>query len=183
MLESLTEEEANYLLEVIDGGEAVYVEASKQFDSPNYQRQSAFRWTHLRDHADIIHRVLETADLSQNHLSWNWPKGRLEANETTFECAARELLEETGVDLGLLDVDIGEPFCMKSITDQGRELYDNIYPVECEYVDQKIVIQDHEAADARWAPIEVVESIHEHYNDNWSEVEIRDRGRRWSERE
>ena len=180
MLEAITEQEAAYLIKVFEGGELAYIEASKEFDSPNYQRQSIFRWPHLRDHEDLIRRVLATADLSRNFLTWNWPKGRLEANESTLECAIRELHEETGIDLNLLDAEIGLMTCMKSITIQGRELYDNIYQVSVDYVDQDIVIQTHEAADVRWVSAQTVNLIHEHYTDDWHEVEVRDRSRRWT---
>lgn len=40
---------------------------------------------------------------SHGEHSWQFPGGHLEAGETVLECAARELREETGLDIGVAE--------------------------------------------------------------------------------
>ena len=56
----------------------------------------------MAESKNYILEIINKLDLSNNQLSWTWPKGRLYSsilNETPFECAKREFSEEVEIDL------------------------------------------------------------------------------------
>lgn len=66
---------------------------------------------------NIISSLLDTFDLSQNTLSWNYPKGRLNISskkEIPLECAKREFTEEVEIILPL-PLFISETYLVENI--------------------------------------------------------------------
>ncbi|MGL5357031.1 MAG: NUDIX hydrolase [Cetobacterium sp.] len=62
---------------------------------------------HKRAGGVIIHRKKKQVLLVQSRgVFWGFPKGSVEEGETLLECAKREILEETSIDLDDLDLSI-----------------------------------------------------------------------------
>ena len=76
---------------------------------------------------------------------WSFPKGHVEAGETDMDTAVREVLEETGLHIRLLD-----GFCEKSTyTIQGR-IDKTVLIFLATTTDTRTVIQESEIEDYLW---------------------------------
>jgi 8-oxo-dGTP pyrophosphatase MutT (NUDIX family) len=90
----------------------------------------------------------------RNGQYWGFPKGHANANESEKECAARELLEETNLEiLEWLD---GPNFEEKyQFMHQGKH-YQKTVVYYLAYVTKEANIDKQEVIDGRWVPIEKV---------------------------
>ncbi len=70
----------------------------------------------------MLHRIKKKNDINEG--KWIAPGGHCENGESPEECAAREVLEETGYKVKHLNFRGIVTFYSKTITDDRRELYD-----------------------------------------------------------
>lgn len=106
-----------------------------------------------------------------NNPEWGFPKGRKNENETSIECAKRELQEETGIyeNMYYMDTTI-DPFVEEFIGTNGLK-YINIFYVafvnsSCqEFLDEKNKYQIREVSQIQWLSTKKANSqirYHEH---------------------
>lgn len=82
-------------------------------------------------------------------LLWQFPGGSIEDDESVEEAVVRELKEETGVDVKVLEI-IGErvhPYTKKHMT-----------YIACEYVGGELKVNDDDLEKAEWAKISELRS-------------------------
>ena len=89
----------------------------------------SFKWSVPTFGAVLFDSRLEQVVLVRSlRGSWGFPKGKLQEEETGVECAAREVLEETGISIGrLINPEcfitaelFGRPVCLYIVTGFGR---------------------------------------------------------------
>lgn len=86
---------------------------------------------------------------------WAFPKGHADADETPFETASRELLEETN--LQIVKVLLEEPFVEQyTFRWEGKLIFKTVTYFAAE-VKGKVVLQADEVADSTWVPLEDIE--------------------------
>lgn len=78
---------------------------------------------------------------------WGFPKGHLEADETSEQAAVREVEEETGIKAGILDK-IGESKYI--ITMGGEKINKTVIIYLMNYISGEPVPQESEVAAVRW---------------------------------
>ncbi|HLD12562.1 MAG TPA: NUDIX hydrolase [Candidatus Nanoarchaeia archaeon] len=88
--------------------------------------------------------------IQEDNLSWVFPGGRLQSEETEKEAVIREVLEETGI-----------------LCSPTRKLGERIHPNTrksicywvCDYTSGEISLRDPEITDAQWVQPQRIESI------------------------
>ncbi len=82
---------------------------------------------------------------------WAFPKGHPEPGETAIECATRELLEETGLEVVQILRD--GPFIEHYTFDMKGRHIDKTVKYFAARVSGSIKVQEEELLDCRWVPI------------------------------
>lgn len=145
-----------------------YQELAPAFFDPKYHDNLWVAWERILTVRTPILVALLTTDHQHNRLTWNWPKGRPEPGETSLQCALRELTEETGVDLGMYDLQVISTYLADRTTDSNRRLLHHITLVEVPYCDAEFDIQTDEVACAAWFDQNQLLAYHEHNEGDWT---------------
>lgn len=102
LLSSITDFEKEYIVSCLDNPDTFFENLYlKELDL----EQDGLSYAKLRFNESIPHILilLPLLNLSNNHLEWTWPKGRLQffqdnsTRETPFDCAKREFFEEVEI--------------------------------------------------------------------------------------
>jgi len=88
------------------------------------------------------------------HKGWEFPKGHLEAGETSAQAALREVEEETGV-RGEIIEKAGK--CEYFYYDSGEKVFKTVNYFFVKYLDEGEATTAFEVSDRIWLPIEGVE--------------------------
>lgn len=101
LLSCITENEASIIKECLNRD---FLFFSKIYlEELNLNKDGLFyAYFRIKELESIIFNLLLKLDLSNNQLSWNWPKGRINSTdnkESCFDCAKREFIEETEINL------------------------------------------------------------------------------------
>lgn len=101
LLSCITENEASIIKECLSRD---FLFFSKIYlEELNLNKDGLFyAYFRIKELESIIFNLLLKLDLSNNQLSWNWPKGRINSTnnkESCFDCAKREFIEETEINL------------------------------------------------------------------------------------
>ena len=101
---------------------------------------------------------------------WCFPKGHQEKNESDIETALREVKEEIGVDVEIID---SQPIVVEHPTSKGKKVI--LFFLAKPKVDQKIVLQDDEIDHADWIKFGDVEQLltYEHYKIAWKQAQLK----------
>lgn len=100
ILPYITSEEATIITKCINFGPMIFKDI--YFELGLSTEELEYALIRMAEMRNIILELLPKLDLTNNYLSWNWPKGRLNISpnkEIPFECAKREFLEETELSL------------------------------------------------------------------------------------
>ena len=92
-----------------------------------------------------------------NKDRWGIPKGHQHRGETLTECALREILEETGVEVTLGErlIDVGTVY-----RDEDKTVVSYLSRPVNPCAEPTALGPDSEVADARWFPIDALPEIH-----------------------
>jgi 8-oxo-dGTP pyrophosphatase MutT (NUDIX family) len=159
LLSNITIEELDILKRGVSGGPAAFTDI---YVNELGLDKSGLEYATLRmvASANIIKELVESIDVSDNSLTWNWPKGRLQYDdkvslkETPFQCAVREFSEEVEVELPTA-VYVSDYYISENIkTTTGRHIESRywLYVVPSE-IDIPIAENHPEIADRKWATI------------------------------
>lgn len=87
---------------------------------------------------------------SHGHGEWSFPGGHLELNETPEECAKRELMEETGIDL--YDLTPGDMGYTNDIFFDSKKHYITIYKMfNLDYMPEAELKEPDKCFEWKWA--------------------------------
>jgi ADP-ribose pyrophosphatase YjhB (NUDIX family) len=110
--------------------------------------------------AVILHEdkvLLVRRGQSPSFGKWSLPGGLVELGETTIEAIAREILEECGIKIQVVDVAGVITRVVKD--DAGRVRYHYVLVDYLAYPDSLDVVDGSDAGDARWFEIEGVANL------------------------
>lgn len=86
---------------------------------------------------------------AKKHKEWGFPKGHVEEDETEYETAIREVKEESGLDVSVIDefrmeirYTIGDDVCKQAVYFLGHS------------EDQQVIMQESEIIDYAWVGLE-----------------------------
>lgn len=85
---------------------------------------------------------------STNYGRWNVPSGKLERGESVVEALAREVLEETG-----LEVEVEKPYAVYKLDLHSNRGGKIVYGCKATIVGGQLQVCMEEILDARWFPI------------------------------
>jgi len=85
---------------------------------------------------------------STNYGRWNVPSGKVERGESVVEALAREVLEETG-----LEVEVAEPYAVYRLDLPDKRGGKIVYGCRAIIVGGQLQLRREEILDARWFPI------------------------------
>ena len=90
-------------------------------------------------------KVLATqrSEKMQLALKWEFPGGKIEANETEEQCLHRELKEELGIEIEILEK-------LESKTFQYETFSINLIPFVANHISGEIMLHEHK--DFKWLP-------------------------------
>ncbi len=103
--------------------------------------------------------------LRSDTKNWGTPGGALELGESFEQGARRELMEETGLEAGLLtlvDIYSGEEF--HGFYPNGDEVYLISMMFAARYAGGKIQVTDHEGTDLKFFPLDQLPPLHGLHN-------------------
>lgn len=117
----------------------------------------------MEEEIEEIVSHLERMDLSSNTLEWTWPKGRPVPSESPFQCAYREFVEETGIELPPPTYTSRDLIRQNLFTSTGKNLESRymIYFIERE-IPLTEPIDNLEVGDRRWCSDEEVSALINH---------------------
>lgn len=93
--------------------------------------------------------------IKQTNGIWGFPKGHVEKNETELETAAREVKEETNLDV---EIDANKRYTMEYVTDKGKLKQVVLFVAKC--TGGEIKAQECEVNEIKWLDFdEAVETI------------------------
>ena len=97
---------------------------------------------------------------------WDYPAGSMELGESFEECARREVLEETGIDVSCADG--GYQFCYHR-EQPGQNYIVDIYRFDMDITEKEIKLQNDEDIDGRLATLDEIRAVADqgkflHYN-------------------
>lgn len=93
--------------------------------------------------------------IKQTNGIWGFPKGHVEKNETELETAAREVKEETNLDV---EIDANKRYTMEYVTDKGKLKQVVLFVAKC--TGGEIKAQECEVNEIKWLDFDkAVETI------------------------
>lgn len=90
-------------------------------------------------------------------LKWEFPGGKIEQGENAKACLKRELFEELGVDIKILEA-------LPPTTHSYSEKSVQLLPFRCNIIGGEIVLREHKQV--VWLPLEKLENL------DWAEADI-----------
>lgn len=102
LLSRITTSECSIIQHCLLKGPSIFIQHYRELGlCENGLQYSLIR---MAESLTTVKKLLDTFDVSDNKLEWNWPKGRVSlvrgpgsGKETPFDCAKREFTEETDV--------------------------------------------------------------------------------------
>ncbi len=91
------------------------------------------------------------------HMKWEFPGGKADFGETPEECVAREILEETGVEVKVIKL-LPEVWTSYWEYDWGTQ-QTLCFVYLCEFVSQTEVEKDHHVEKIEWIKIEDIKEL------------------------
>lgn len=101
--------------------------------------------------------VTQRGEKMQLPLKWEFPGGKIEANETEDECLHRELKEELGVEIEILEKLESKPFHYEKFSI-------NLIPFVANYISGEIMLHEHK--DFKWLTREELNGL------DWAAADI-----------
>lgn len=101
LLSSITREEADIIEKCLRGGPNIFRDIYLNYLNLGHEGLQ-YALIRMAESRNIVSKMLTKLNLTENELSWSWPKGRLHISserETPFECAKREFIEEVEIKL------------------------------------------------------------------------------------
>ena len=110
--------------------------------------------------------LLVSSNNDHGEIFWGFPKGHQEKGEADFETAIREVKEEVGLDVEIVD----EAPIKVCHSIKNNTAYKEIYLCLASPVSKEIVIQEDEINEAKWVPFdEADEYLKDYYAEAWHE--------------
>ena len=91
--------------------------------------------------------------------SWEVPGGGVEAGESSLEAIAREIREETGLDVTGCHAKVG--FTYRNDDEGGDNYFADVYIVEKDFTLDDVKVQAEEVIDVKLATIEEIKALYE----------------------
>jgi 8-oxo-dGTP diphosphatase len=105
----------------------------------------------------ILMSLRSEPECPEAHMKWEFPGGKADFGETPEECVAREILEETGVEVKVLKL-LPKVWTSYWEYDWGtQQTFCFVYV--CEFISQKEVEKDHHVEKIEWKKIEDIEKL------------------------
>jgi 8-oxo-dGTP diphosphatase len=104
-------------------------------------------------------RVLLIMPAKGKRRRWSLPKGRVEPGERYWQTARREVREETGVNVKVLDPIERVRYYFMAHDDEGVEVNKRVHYFLMRYEGGELRPQLEEVRQARWFPVEEVERL------------------------
>jgi 8-oxo-dGTP diphosphatase len=105
----------------------------------------------------ILMALRSEPECPEAHMKWEFPGGKADFGETPEECVAREILEETGVEVKVIKL-LPQVWTSYWDYDWGtQQTFCFVYL--CEFVCQKQVQKDHHVEKIEWKKIEDIQKL------------------------